>query len=147
MIPRLGWLLDTNVVSELMRPRPDPAVLAFLDRRGAASLGIVSLTGWEILNGLGKMPAGSRRSELEARFRVFRERLFADRIVDWTFEDARLCARIMEDKRRLGESLDAQLPDAFLAAVAVRRGLTIVTRNTRDFRNTGARFVNPWEGA
>ena len=147
MIPRLAWLLDTNVVSELMRPLPDRAVLAFLDRRGAATLGIVSLTGWEILDGLGKMPAGSRRSELEARFRVFRESLFEDRILDWTLEDAQVCARIMEDKRRRGESLDAQLPDAFLAAVAVRRGLTIVTRNVRDFRNTGARFVNPWEDA
>lgn len=147
MIPRLAWLLDTNVVSELMRPLPDRAVLAFLDRRGAATLGIVSLTCWEILNGLGKMPAGSRRSELEARFRVFRESLFEDRILDWTLEDAQVCARIMEDKRRRGESLDAQLPDAFLAAVAVRRGLTIVTRNVRDFRNTGARFVNPWEDA
>ena len=147
MIPRLAWLLDTNVVSELMRPLPDRAVLAFLDRRGAATLGIVSLTGWEILDGLGKMPAGSRRSELEARFRVFRESLFEDRILDWTLEDAQVCARIMEDKRRRGESLDAQLPDAFLAAVAVRRGLTIVTRNARDFRNTGARFVNPWEDA
>lgn len=147
MIPRLAWLLDTNVVSELMRPLPDRAVLAFLDRRGAATLGIVSLTGWEILDGLGKMPAGSRHSELEARFRVFRESLFEDRILDWTLEDAQVCARIMEDKRRRGESLDAQLPDAFLAAVAVRRGLTIVTRNVRDFRNTGARFVNPWEDA
>ena len=62
-----------------------------------------------------------------------------------TEDDARVCARIMEEKQRRGESLDAQLPDAFLAAIAVRRGLTIVTRNTRDFRNTGARTVDPWK--
>ena len=90
------------------------------------------------------MRAGARRSELEAQFRDFRERLFGDRVLEWTSEDARVCARIMEDRRRRGESLDAQLPDAFLAATAVRRNLTIVTRNTRDFRNTGARTVNPW---
>ena len=144
MISRIEWLVDANVVSELMRPLPEPAVLAFLDRRGAATLGIAAVTEWEILNGFGKMRAGGRRSELEARFRDFRERLFGDRVVEWTSEDAQICARIMEDRRRRGESLDAQLADAFLAATAVRRGLTIVTRNTRDFRNTGARTVNPW---
>ena len=144
MISRIEWLVDANVVSELMRPLPDPAVLAFLDRRGAATLGIAAVTEWEILNGFGKMRAGARRSELEVRFRDFRERLFADRILEWMSDDARVCARIMEDRRRLGRSLDAQLPDAFLAAAAVSRNLTIITRNTRDFEDTGARIVNPW---
>ncbi len=147
MISRIEWLLDANVVSELMRPLPDPAVLAFLDRRGAATLGIAAVTEWEILNGFGKMRAGARRSELEAQFQGFRKRLFGDRILEWTSDDARVCARIMEDRRRRGVALDAQLPDAFLAATAVRRGLTIVTRNTRDFQNTGARTVNPWAGS
>ena len=144
MISRIEWLVDANVVSELMRPLPDPAVLAFLDRRGAATLGIAAVTEWEILNGFGKMRAGARRSELEARFRDFRERLFGDRILEWMSDDARVCARIMEDRRRLGRSLDAQFPDAFLAAAAVSRNLTIITRNTRDFEDTGARIVNPW---
>lgn len=147
MTPDLSGLLDTNVISELMRPRPNPVVLAFLDRRGPATLGIAAITEWEILNGFGKMSLGARRSDLEARFRQFRAHLFGDRVVDWTSEDARVCARIMEDKRKRGESLDAQFPDAFLAAVAVRRGFTIITRNVRDFRNTGARSVNPWEDA
>ena len=139
-----SWLVDANVVSELMRPTPDPVVLTFLDRIGARKLAIASVTAWEILNGLGRMASGGRRSDLADRFHGFRERLFEDRVLAWTFEDARTCAGIMEAKRRRGESLDARLPDAFLAAAAVRRGLVIITRNTRDFRNTGARFVNPW---
>ena len=145
MTSPFAWLLDTNVVSELMRPFPNRAVLSFLGRRGAATLGIAAVTEWEILSGFGKMAVGGHRSELEARFREFRERLFGDRIAEWASEEARTCARIMEAKRRRGESLDARLPDAFLAAVAVRRGLTIVTRNTRDFENTGARTANPWK--
>ena len=146
MSPRVEWLLDTNVVSELMRPLPNRAVLRFLDRQGVGALGIAAVTEWEILNGFGKLPEGTRQRDLEAQFRAFRARLFGDHILEWTSEDARMCARIMEHKRRLGESLDAQLPDAFLAAAAVRRSLTIITRNTRDFQNTGARFVNPWTG-
>ncbi len=137
-------LVDANVVSELMRPVPNPTVLAFLNQIGPDGLGIASVTAWEILNGLGKMSPGRRRSELTEQFHGFCERLFQDRIVDWTFGDSRICAHLMEDKRRRGEPLDSQLADAFLAAAAVRRNLTIITRNTRDFRNTGARTVNPW---
>ena len=142
-----AWLLDANIVSELMRKTPSPTVLGFLNRIGPDGLGLASVTAWEILNGLGMMSAGKRRSELTERFHGFCERLFRDRIVDWTPEDARICARIMEERRRGGESLDGQLADAFLAAAAVRRNLTIITRNTRDFRNTGARTVNPWTGS
>ena len=144
MTSRLSWLLDTNVASELMRPRTDRRVARFLSRIANEQVGLAAISVWELLNGIGKLPPGRRRSALDARFRNVLDS-YRDRVLPWTAADARTCARIMEEKRRLGESLDAQLPDAFLAAVAVRRGLTIVTRNTRDFRNTGARTVNPWK--
>ena len=63
-----------------------------------------------------------------------------------TLADAQACARIMEEKRRQGEPLDDHLPDAFLAAVAACRGLTVVTRNAGEFRNTGVEVVDPWAG-
>ena len=109
-------------------------------------MGFAAVTVWEVLGGIGRLEPGQRRRSLEHRFRSVLQD-FGDRVLDWTLEDARTCAHIMEDKRRRGESLDSQLADAFLAAAAVRRNLTIVTQNTRDFRNTGARTVNPWTGS
>ena len=142
MPPR--WLVDANVVAEMMRPRPDRRVLEFMDRLDVRSLAIATVTIWEILNGLGRLPEGRRRITLTARYRLFEAELFGDRVLPWTLEDARNCAEILEIRRRMGRPLDAQLPDAFLAATAVSRNLTIVTRNARDFEATGARTVNPW---
>lgn len=143
---RFAWLIDTNVVSEMMKQEPDPKVAVFLDSIADDGLGLASITVWEILNGIGKLSHGRRRRELAARFEDFLNDQFDGRIIAWTGEDARACARIMEDRRLSGESLDNQLPDAFLAAVAAERGLTIVTRDRKDFRNTGVETVDPWSG-
>ena len=75
------------------------------------------------------------------------DNIFDERVLDWTVADARACARIMEEKRRRGEALDGHLPDAMPAGTAVCRGLAIVTRNQRDFRNTGVEPINPWTDA
>ena len=139
----LAWLIDTNVVSEMMRPRPEPRVAAFLDLIADEGLGLASITVWEVLDGIGRLTPGQRRRGLTERFQDLVDELFEDRIVDWTLADARTCARIMEDKRRSGESLDDHVPDAFLAAAAATRGLAVVTRNTGEFRNTGVETVDP----
>ena len=142
----LAWLMDTNVVSEMMRPRPEPRVAAFLDAIEAEGLGLASITVWEVLDGIGRLDPGRRRG-LTDRFHDLLDELFEDRIVEWTLADARACAWIMEDKRRLGEALDDHVPDAFLAAAAATRGLAVVTRNTGEFRNTGVETVDPWTAA
>lgn len=144
MTAPLAWLIDTNVVSEMMRPRPEPRVAAFLDSIADEGLGLASITVWEILDGIARIDLGRRRRGLAQRFQDLVDELFEDRIVDWTLADARACARIMEEKRRRGEALDDHVPDAFLAAAAASRGLVIVTRNTGEFRNTGVETVNPW---
>ena len=144
MIVPLAWLIDTNVVSEMMRQRPEPRVAAFLDSIAGDGLAIASITAWEILDGIGRLPHGRRRESLADRFLDLLDDLFEDRIVDWTLADARACARIMEEKRRRGEPLDSHVPDAFLAAAAASRGLAVVTRNTGEFRNTGVETANPW---
>lgn len=146
MTPPVGWLLDANVASEMMQIRPDRRVVRVLNRIPRQEVAIASVTVWEVLNGLGRLAIGQRRTELTQRFNSVL-RGFDDRVLPWTLEDARACADLLETRRRLGRPLDAQLPDAFLAAAAVRRDLTIITRNTRDFRDTGARTVNPWEDA
>ena len=144
MTAPLAWLIDTNVVSEMMRPRPEPQVAAFLDSIADDGLGLSAITVWEVLDGIGRLAPGRRRRGLTDRFHDLLDELFEDRIVEWTLADARACARIMEDKRRRGESLDDHVPDAFLAAAAATRGLAIVTRNTGEFRNTRVETVDPW---
>ena len=143
----VAWILDTNVVSEMMRPHPEPRVERFLDRIAGQGLGLASITVWEILNGIGRIEPGGRREDLARRFEGILDSLFQDRVFDWTAADARACASIMETKRRRGEPLDGHLPDAMLVGTAIRRDLSIVTRNQKDFRNTGVITVDPWSGA
>lgn len=145
MTAPIGFVIDANVVSEMMRPVPASNVPAFLDSIADKGLGLASITIWEILHGIGRLTRGRRRAELEDRFRGVLADYFADRILSWSSDDAAACARLMEDKRRRGEPLDDHLPDAMLAGLAVCRGLTVVTRNESDFRNTGAAIVNPWK--
>ena len=140
----LAWLLDTNVVSEMMRPSPEPRVSGFLDSIAGEGLGLSSVTVWEVLNGIGLLDPGQRRENLAQRVQDLLDDFFEDRVLAWTAPDAQACARIMEEKRRRGESLDSHLPDAMLAGTAANRGLAVVTRNEREFRNTGIRTVNPW---
>lgn len=144
MTAPLAWLIDTNVISEMMRSRPEPRVAAFLDSITEDGMGLASITVWEILNGIGRLDPGRKRRFLAERFRDLVDEQFEDRIVDWTAADAQACANIMEDKRRRGEALDDHLPDAILAAAAVTRGLTVVTRNVEEFLNTGVEAVDPW---
>ena len=144
MTAPLAWLIDTNVVSEMMRPRPERRVAAFLDSIAAEGIGLASITVWEIFNGIGRLAPGRRRESLAARFHDLLDELFEDRILDWSMADAEACARIMEEKRRRGEPLDDHVPDAFLAGAAACRGIAIVTRNTGEFRNTGVETVDPW---
>lgn len=138
------WLLDTNVVSEMMRPQPESCVAEFLDTISTEGIGLSSVTVWEILNGIGLLDEEKRREDTARRFQHLLDDVFEERIFRWTEADARVCARIMETKRRRGESPDGHLPDAMIAGTAVLHGLTIVTRNEREFRNTGADAVNPW---
>ena len=140
-----AYLLDTNVVSEMMRPEPDRRVDSAVELAALEGIGIVSVTVWEILNGIGGLDPG-RRSDLRARFQSVLDEAFDGRVLDWTLADARACADIMEAKRRLGELLDDHLPDAMIAATAVTLGLTVLTRNEQESRNTGAKCVNPWTG-
>ena len=144
MTAPLPWLMDTNVISEMMRPRSEPRVTSFLDSIAEEGLGLASITVWEVLDGISHLAPGQRRRSLADQFHDLLDELFEDRIVQWTLAHACACARIMEDKRGRGEALADRVSDAFLAAAAVTRGLAIVTRNTSEFRNTGVEPHDPW---
>ena len=141
----IAYLLDTNVVSEMMRPNPMSEVAEFLDAAAKEGIGLATITVWEILDGIGRLPADRRRRHLAEQFQGVLSQVFEERILGWTLADAQACACLMEEKRRKGESLDDHLPDAMLAGTALHRDLTVVTRNEREFRNTGVKTINPWE--
>lgn len=143
----IAYLLDTNVVSEMMRPNPKSEVAEFLDVAAKKGIGLTTITVWEILDGIGRLPSGRRRRHLAEQFQGVLAQVFDERVLDWTLPDAQACAHLMEARRRNGEPLDDHLPDAILAGTALSRGLTVVTRNEREFRNTGVKIVNPWEQA
>lgn len=141
------FVLDTNVVSELMQASPDPVVQAWSDRQGAGRLAIAAPSLLELRYGVEILAAGRRRDALAERINGFLEDLFGPRIIAFGAQEATACSSLMAKKRALGESLDDHLADAMIAACALVSELAVATRNENDFRNTGVRIVNPWRKA
>ena len=131
------FVLDTNVVSELMRPAPHPAVFAWVAAQPRASLYTTSVTRAEILSGIGIMPEGRRRAALsDAAAAMFDEDLrgrAADRY-----------AEITVSRRQAGAPIHTF--DALIAATALVARAAMVTRDTDGFAGCGLTLVNPWEG-
>lgn len=138
------FVLDTYVVSELMKAAPEGAVNDWYDRTGAAALAVAAPTLFELRYGVEILPAGGRRNALGDRLDEFIRLLFGDRILAYGAPEAEACAVLMAKKRALGEPLDDHLADAMIAACAAAAGLAVATRNEREFRNTGVKLVNPW---
>ena len=136
-------LLDTNVVSEAMRPAPEPRVIAWLDSLPALDVWISAVTVAEIQLGLALLPNGKRRSVLaEMAEQMFLED-FSGRCLPFDFEAARDSALIVAERNRQGSPISVE--DAQIAAIAQTGGLTLATRNTKDFAGIpGLDTVNPW---
>jgi len=137
-------LLDTNVVSELMRPSPEPNVVRWTDAQDESELWISAVTMAEIRLGLALLPKGKRRNRLiELAEQMFRED-FAGQCLPFDCEAAAEYARIVSARTRLGHPISVE--DAQIAAIAITGGLTLATRNTKDFLNIGlVSLLNPWE--
>lgn len=137
-------ILDTNVVSEPMRPEPDPRVLAWLAGQDAGALFITVVTEAELRTGLAVMPGGRRREALGAALEAVLAEDFAGRVLP--FEGgaaARAYAVIHATRRSLGRPIS--MAGAMIAAIARARGLRVATRNVDDFEGTGVEVVNPWD--
>lgn len=141
------YLLDTNVISELMRPEPSPAVIGWTDAIGVDRLTLSTVSRWEIRYGLALLAQGKRRAELTRRFDALTVKLFGAGIYGLTSTAAERCADIMVRKRALGEPLDHYLPEAMIAGIAAAEGLSVATRNRPEFRNCGLALVDPWAAA
>lgn len=141
-----SFLLDTNVLSELMRKRPDTDVLDWFAQHAQATMRISSVTQAEILTGIALLPAGKRRMALaEAAEQMF-EQDFAGRCHVFDSAAAKNYALIVAARTRQGQPISTE--DAQIAAIALACGLTVATRNTKDFENIdGLILANPWQGA
>ena len=137
-------LLDTCVLSELVRPEPAPAVLAWIGACREAELYVSALTLAELHSGVGRLPESRRRGELAAWLTAL-EAGFEDRVLPFSQETARVWAEMVVQAEAQRKPLAAF--DSLIAATARAHGLRLVTRNVRDFAAAGVAMLNPWDGA
>lgn len=134
-------LVDTNVLSELIRPRPEPGVLTWFDAQRDGDLHLSVLTVGEIKRGATRLPFGPRRDQIEGWLHELLTH-YEERVIGFDTETALrwgdLCARAAQAGRTL------PVVDAMLAATALRHNLTLATRNTADFDGLDVRLVDPW---
>jgi hypothetical protein len=135
-------ILDTNVLSELIRPRPDPAAVAWVRRQPTSSLYTTTITQAEMLYGVAVMPAGRRRDNLHSAVRDLFDVDLSGRVIAFDGDAAVVYAEIAAHRRSLGRPI-SQL-DAQIASIARSRGSAVATRNTADFADCGLDIVNPW---
>ncbi len=135
-------LLDTNVLSELMRAKPDPNVIAWVDAQRSSDLVISSITVAEILYGIARMPDGKRKDSLYVLASAMFEEDFAGSILAFDAEAAVHYADLVAASEGRGKIAD--MADGQIAAIARLHGARIATRNVRDFEAFGIPLVNPW---
>jgi predicted nucleic acid-binding protein len=133
-------LLDTNVLSELAKPRPDAQVVAWM-RRSAGALAVPTIAVAEMAFGVEKLAHGRRREALSGALqRLVVE--FADRLLDFNVDAAWAYGRILAVARGAGRPM--AVPDAAIAAIAQVNRCALATRNAKDFATTGLDLIHPW---
>jgi len=135
-------VLDTNVVSEMMKTAPSPAVTAWIEAQPQTDTYVTAVTRAEIFYGIELLPSGKRRDAIaDAAERLFEQRI-ATPILPFDSDAARIFGKLAATQRRLGRPMDFM--DAQIAAIALSRRAAIATRDIADFANCGVRVVNPW---
>ena len=135
-------VLDTSVLSELLRPAPETRVMAWLDEQPRASLFTSAVTQGEILYGIRLMPDGQRRKKLwDAAVAIFVED-FSGRVLSFDGDAANYYADIGASRRAAGRPISQF--DAVIAAITRSRGAILATRNAKDFDGCDIEVVNPW---
>lgn len=138
----MNYLLDTNVISEWVKPRPSASVDAWLRTVPPEQLFASAVSFAEIARGIAKLPPGRRRTDLLAWFEDDLRVYFAENIVAIDIEVATYCGRISAVTELAGRRMSPM--DAFIAATAEVHGFTLVTRNVRDFEAWGGPIFDPW---
>lgn len=135
-------ILDTNVISELMREEPNRKVAQWITQQVTESLGVSVVTLAEIGRGLKRLPEGRRREGLELRFAEFIEKGFRGRVFPFDEGAATCYGELAAEREAAGLHVDAV--DMMIAAIAKMAGAAVVTRNTGDFEGCGLVLINPW---
>ena len=138
-----GFLLDTNCISELVRKKPEPRVLQWLEAADESLLYLSVLTLGEIRQGVAGLPQSRRRTHLETWLELELQARFSGRILPMDAAVADRWRLLAADAKRAGRSLSTI--DGLLAATALQHNLTIVSRNVSDFANIHAPILDPWE--
>lgn len=136
-------VLDTNVVSELMRLRADPRVVAWVDGQDTAEVYLTAITTAELRYGVARLPAGRRRTALADRVARTIAEDFAGRILAFDDDAAGHYADIVVRRERRG--MTVSMADAQIAAVCRAHSAVLATRNTKDFTYAGINILNPWQ--
>lgn len=137
--------VDTNVVSELLRPHCDPRVAAWADSQAMGTLFLSSINAAELWAGVAVLPEGRRKQALDTQLDAVIDRLFADRRLPFDDRAARAYADVTRRTRAAGTPV--ALADGLIAAVALSRGFAVATRDAAPFRACGVPVVDPWQRA
>jgi predicted nucleic acid-binding protein len=135
-------ILDTNVLSELMRQNPDPKVAAWLREQSILDLATTTISLAEIKYGTARLPPGQRRNAFEKQLFAFISRGFANRIYDFDQSAAEIYGDLAADRARISRRPEGF--DGLIAAIALSRKTAIATRNISDFGGCGLEVLNPW---
>lgn len=135
-------VLDTNVISELMRPGADAGVVAWVD--GQDDVAVTATTVAELLYGVARLPAGARKVKLADAIRELTDVRLKDKVLAFDRAAASHYAQIAADREAAGRP--TSVADAQIAAVCREGGASLATRNVRDFEGVGITLVNPWTG-
>ncbi len=136
-------VIDTNVLSALMRQVPEPPVIEWLDRQAAESVWITSITLFEARLGLALLPKGRRRQTLEAAFDKLMVEDLEGRVLDFDQPAAEAATLLAARRQREGLSIDMR--DTQIAGIVVARRAKFATRNVRHFSDLNVEVINPWE--
>ncbi len=136
-------IVDTNVVSEMMKPFPSQSVISWLDHQEATKLFITTITIAEISYGINVLSEGNRRKILENAFAMALNEAFKHRILTFDEIAAHEYGKIMSRRKKLGRPFS--VPDGQIAAIACIHGALLATRNIRDFSDCDLNLINPFE--
>lgn len=139
----MKYLLDTCLISELVKREPNPAVMSWLDEQDEQKLFLSVLNLGELQKGISKLPDGARKSELQAWVALDLVERFTGRILEIDLETALCWGRLQGEAEQAGVKLPVM--DSLIAATANEHGLVVVTRNVRDIERCGATVCNPWD--
>lgn len=136
-------LLDTNVLSELIRPQPDEGVTKWLDSLDTAAVATTAITAAELLYGVARLPAGRRKEQLSEAIRGLIDEDFDGRVEPFDAAAAIHYADLLSDRETAGRPIS--VADAQIAAICRKLQATLATRNTSDFKDTGIDLLDPWQ--